>query len=244
MNQTLARPHRYFFGTRTLPCPYIDGRVERKVVTDLSGPGADQLYDKLSRAGFRRSHGLAYRPACPSCNACVPVRIVVDDFVAGRSFRKVMNVNADVTARDDETLATVEQYRLFSRYQGSRHGGGDMASMNFRDYRAMVEESPVDSRVIEYRLSDGRLIAVMLADALSDSLSAVYSFFDPTLTKRSLGTYMILWLVESARARSLPYVYLGYWIADSAKMSYKSRFQPIEGLASGGWTRIAVSDPG
>lgn len=243
MNQTLSRPHRYFFGTRTLPCPYIDGRVERKVVTELSGPGADHLYDKLSRAGFRRSHGLAYRPACPSCNACVPVRIVVDDFVAGRSFRKVMNANADVTAQDDESLATVEQYRLFSRYQGSRHGGGDMASMNFRDYRAMVEETPVDSQVIEYRLSDGRLVGVMLADALNDSLSAVYSFFDPTLTKRSLGTFMILWLVEHARARSMPYVYLGYWIADSAKMSYKSRFQPIEGLGSDGWTRIAPPDP-
>lgn len=242
MNQTLTRPHRYFFGTRTLPCPYIDGRVERKVVTDLSGPGAAQLYERLSRAGFRRSHGLAYRPACPSCTACVPVRIVAEEFVPNRSFRRVQAANADIEVKETAVLATVEQYRLFTRYQGSRHGGGDMASMSFNEYRSMIEESPVDSRVIEYRLPDGRLIAVMLADVLSDSLSAVYSFFDPVLIKRSLGTYMILQLIDRSRSLSLPYVYLGYWIADSAKMSYKARFKPVEGLSGGGWTPIGEQD--
>ena len=238
MNQTLTRPHRFFFGTRTLTCPYIDGRVERKVVTELAGPGAGDLYERLSRAGFRRSHGLAYRPACPSCTACVPVRIVVDGFETNKSFRRVIKANADVEFNDIGAMATVEQYRLFTRYQNSRHGGGDMASMTFGDYRAMIEDTPVDSRVIEFRDADENLVAVMLADVMRDSLSAVYSFFDPDLVKRSLGTFMVVWLVNYAGAMALPYVYLGYWIEDSAKMSYKSRFRPMERLAEDGWTRM------
>ena len=238
MNQTLSRPHRFFFGTRTLSCPYIEGRVERKVVTELNGLGASELYERLSRAGFRRSHGLAYRPACPSCTACVPVRIVVDGFETNKSFRRVLKTNGDLAFDDIGPMATVEQYRLFTKYQNSRHGGGDMASMTFGDYRAMIEDTPVDSRVIEFRDGDGRLVAVMLADVMRDSLSAVYSFFDPELVKRSLGTFMILWLVNYADALSLGFVYLGYWIEDSAKMSYKSRFQPMEQLSNGGWTRL------
>lgn len=237
MNQTFVRPHRFFFGTRTLACPYIDGRVERKVVTEISGPDADELYERLSRAGFRRSHGLAYRPACPSCDACVPVRIVVKEFEHNRSFRRILKTNVDLVFRDVGALATVEHYRLFMRYQNSRHGGGDMASMTFADYRAMIEETPVDSRVIEFREPDGRLIAVMLADVMRDSISAVYSFFDPDRVKRSLGTFMILWLVNYADVLRLSHVYLGYWIADSPKMAYKARFRPLERLSNGRWVR-------
>lgn len=211
--------------------------MERKVVTELSGPGAADLYERLSRAGFRRSHGLAYRPACPSCNACVPVRIVVDDFDTGKSFRRVIKANSDLEFEDSGVLANIEQYRLFMKYQGSRHGGGDMASMSFNDYRAMIEDTPVDSRVIEYRTKDGALVAVMLADVMGDSISAVYSFFDPDLIKRSLGTFMILWLVNYARALSLGHVYLGYWIGESDKMSYKMRFRPMEKLTDGVWVQ-------
>ena len=236
MNQQLIRPDRFFFGTRSLPCPYIEGQTERKVVTDLTGHNAEELYERLSRAGFRRSHNLAYRPACPTCNACIPVRIVAGEFEMTKSFRRVMAANADLTADDTDAIATVEQYRLFSAYQRVRHEGGDMSGMAFNDYRAMVEDTPVTSRTVEFRDGDGALVAVMLMDRMTDSLSAVYSFFDGSLARRSLGTYMILWMVEYARTLALPYVYLGFWIDASDKMAYKARFQPLEALNDGGWT--------
>ena len=235
MNQQLIRPDRFFFGTRSLPCPYIEGNTERKVVTDLSGPNAAVLYERLSKAGFRRSHGLAYRPACPGCNACVPVRVAAKDFYFTRSFRRVMNANADLTVDDVEAIATVEQYHLFSAYQHARHNGGQMSGMAFADYRAMVEDTPVASRTVEFRNDEGGLVGVMLMDRMEDSLSAVYSFFDGSQTRRSLGTFMILSMIENARATGLPYLYLGYWIEDSEKMAYKARFRPHEVLKHDGW---------
>ncbi len=236
MNQQLTRPDRFFFGTRSLPCPYIAGQTERKVVTDLTGNNAEELYERLSRAGFRRSHNLAYRPACPTCNACIPARIAARDFEMTRSFRRVMATNSDVTVDDMDAMATVEQYRLFSAYQQARHEGGDMSGMAFNDYRSMVEDTPVKSRTVEFRDDEGNLLAVMLMDRMEDSLSAVYSFFDGNMGRRSLGTFMILWMVEYARTLGLPYVYLGYWINGSDKMAYKDRFQPLEVLGNDGWT--------
>jgi arginine-tRNA-protein transferase len=236
MNQQLTRPDRFFFGTRSLPCPYIAGQTERKVVTDLTGNNAEELYERLSRAGFRRSHNLAYRPACPTCNACIPARIAARDFEMTRSFRRVMTTNSDVTVDDMDVIATVEQYRLFSAYQQARHEGGDMSGMAFNDYRSMVEDTPVKSRTVEFRDDEGNLLAVMLMDRMEDSLSAVYSFFDGNMGRRSLGTFMILWMVEYARTLGLPYVYLGYWINGSDKMAYKARFQPLEVLGNDGWT--------
>lgn len=236
------QPHRFFMGTRAMPCPYVAGRLERKVVTDLATPDAPDLYERLSRAGFRRSHGLAYRPACPSCTACVPVRIVADEFDWTRTYRRLKGRNADLTAADIPARATMEQYRLFMRYQRSRHSGGEMSAMTWRDYRAMVEDTPVDTRTVEFRDPAGALVGVMLADRQKDALSAVYSLYDPTLTTRSLGTWMVLWLVETAAAAGVPYVYLGYWIAESPKMAYKSRFRPLEGLGPDGWARIAPSE--
>lgn len=236
MNQQLTRPDRFFFGTRSLPCPYIAGQTERKVVTDLTGNNAEELYERLSRAGFRRSHNLAYRPACPTCNACIPARIAARDFEMTRSFRRVMATNSDVTVDDMDAIATVEQYRLFSAYQQARHEGGDMSGMAFNDYRSMVEDTPVKSRTVEFRDDEGNLLAVMLMDRMEDSLSAVYSFFDGNMGRRSLGTFMILWMVEYARTLGLPYVYLGYWINGSDKMAYKDRFQPLEVLGNDGWT--------
>ena len=236
MNQQLTRPDRFFFGTRSLPCPYIAGQTERKVVTDLTGNNAEELYERLSRAGFRRSHNLAYRPACPTCNACIPARIAARDFEMTRSFRRVMATNSDVTVDDMDAMATVEQYRLFSAYQQARHEGGDMSGMAFNDYRSMVEDTPVKSRTVEFRDDEGNLLAIMLMDRMEDSLSAVYSFFDGNMGRRSLGTFMILWMVEYARTLGLPYVYLGYWINGSDKMAYKDRFQPLEVLGNDGWT--------
>lgn len=230
----IRRPH-FFFTTAPMPCPYLDGRMERKIVTELVGQDARQLHDSLSRAGFRRSHSIAYAPACPGCSACVPVRVVVDGVQRKKSFRRIMKTNADLTARIVPARATAEQYRLFNAYQEQRHTGSDMALMGFYDYRAMVEDSPIDTSLVEFRDPDGRLISVCLMDRMDDGLSAVYSFFAPTESRQGLGTFMVLWLIEQAQRERLPYVYLGYWIKESRKMAYKIRFQPLEGFTPDGW---------
>ncbi|MFT5439546.1 MAG: arginyl-tRNA--protein-N-Asp/Glu arginylyltransferase [Alphaproteobacteria bacterium] len=241
MNRPIEQQaHRLFMGTRALPCPYLPGKIERKVVTDLSVPKAMELYERLSRGGFRRSHSLAYRPACPGCSACVPVRIRTGDFVWSRTFRRLMKRNADLTVTDMAAHATMEQFRLFTRYQRSRHTGGEMSTMGFRDYRTMVEDSPIDTRIIEFRDRESELVGVMLADRQLDALSAVYSMYDPDEERRSLGTWMVLWMVKRAAEQELPFVYLGYWIEQSPKMAYKARFRPLEGLGPDGWDVIAV----
>ncbi len=231
----LAVPPQHFYRTAALPCPYVPGRVERKLITELSGHEAIEFYNGLSRAGFRRSHHLAYRPACSGCSGCVPVRIPVADFAAGRSLRRIRNSNGDLAVRVAEPQATLEQYRLFARYQRSRHSDSDMASMTFGDYRAMIEDSPVMTRLIELRGGGNRFLGACLVDLLDDGLSAVYSFYDPDAIKRSLGTFLVLALVDEARHRRLPYVYLGYWIGESPKMAYKARFRPLERLGPQGW---------
>ena len=231
----LRLPRQMFHVLPETPCPYVPGQRERKVLTEIDGADPDAAYSLLSRAGFRRSHQFAYRPACVGCSACVPVRVAADDFVSTQSLRRVWRANADVVSRERAAHATPEDFELFVRYIGTRHDDGEMAGMTFADYRGMVEESRVDTRISEFRDGDGRLLAACLVDWLSDGPSAVYSFFEPTLSHRSLGTYMVLWLIAAARDRGLPYVYLGYWIADSPKMAYKARFRPLEGLGPDGW---------
>jgi arginine-tRNA-protein transferase len=228
---------RFFFVTTPLPCPYFADRLERRVVTELAGRDASRFHDLLSLAGFRRSHGVAYIPACPGCSACVPVRIDVDGFRSTRNWRRLRKVNADLAATWKPPAATDEQFELFSRYQQARHGDGDMTRMDFPDYRALIEDTPIDTSLVEFRDADGVLKAACLTDVLGDGLSAVYSYFDPIpeMEKRSLGTYMILWLIEQARERGLPYVYLGFWIAGCRKMAYKNRFRPLEHLTRDGW---------
>jgi len=240
MNQQLLRPDRFFFGTRSLACPYIQGKTERKVVTDLSGANASELHERLTRSGFRRSHSLAYRPACPSCSACVPIRINVTSFQTTKSFQRINRLNSDLCVVPVEAAASAEQYKLFSTYQHTRHPDGDMSTMKFSDYRAMVEDTPVETYTVEFRDSNGSLLSVMLMDRIGDSLSAVYSFFDCRKTRRSLGTYMILWMVKRAQSLKLNYVYLGYWIDGSDKMAYKTRFQPVEILIKSKWRALDV----
>ncbi len=217
------------------PCPYLAQRNERKLFTDLATPGGRHLYDDLSRAGFRRSHRFAYRPACTNCQACVPVRIDARAFAPGGSLRRVMRRNADLWARERPARATTEHYRLFARYVDARHGDGDMAAMTFADYQAMVEETVLDTRLHELRDASGQLMAVALVDWLDDGPSAVYSFFEAQTTDRSLGTQIILQLIADALTCDLPYVYLGYWIAETRKMAYKTRFRPLEALGPSGW---------
>ena len=241
---TFKSPRRpqFFYTTAPLPCPYLPGRVERKVVTEVSGQDAEAMHDKLSRAGFRRSHNIAYAPVCQGCNACIPIRIPVAGFQPDRTLRRNAKANAATIGYDTPARATAEQYQLFQRYQQARHGDGDMATMSFYDYRAMVEDTPIDTCVIEFREPDDRLVGACLTDRLGDGLSAVYSYFAPELDKRSLGTYAILWLVRRAREMNLPYVYLGYWVPQSRKMAYKARFRPSEILQGGAWRELRDSD--
>jgi len=237
--QALLVPPQHFYRTSALPCPYLTEHFERKLITELAGHEAQSLYNILSRAGFRRSHHLAYRPACARC-ACVPVRIPVGQFTMSRSLRRIRRINADLVARVVEPRASVEQFRLFTRYQRSRHVDSDMASMTFGDFRAMIEESPVASRLVEVVRPRGGTVGACLVDVLDDGLSAVYSFFDPEERRRSLGTLLVLALIDAARERGLGYVYLGYWIAESRKMAYKARFRPLEGFGTDGWRLLTL----
>lgn len=235
MKHRVQIPLRHFFATPPTPCPYLPGRFERKVVTLLAGEDPDRLHHALSQAGFRRSQDLAYRPACDDCSACVPVRIPVGVFTPNRSLARVIARNRTIVGRKLLPVASVEHFRVFRRYLLSRHAGGGMADMDYGDYRAMVEDTPVETHLFEFRHPDSRLYGVCLTDRMADGISLVYSFFDPDFSATSPGSFMILWHVEEARRLGLDYVYLGYWIAESNKMAYKTRFQPLERLDAEGW---------
>jgi arginine-tRNA-protein transferase len=185
---------------------------------------------------------VAYRPACPGCGACVPVRVAADRFRPSRSQRRVARTNLDLLAREAPPIATPEQFDLFARYQRSRHGDGEMARMGFEEYRAMVEDSAVATALVEFRAAGGALLAACLFDRMADGLSAVYSFFDPHENARGLGTHAVLWLIAQARSECRAHVYLGYWIADSRKMAYKARFQPLQALAGGVWRDLPQAE--
>jgi len=216
----------------------LPGRTERKIVTELAGTEAETLHERLSRAGFRRSHNIAYAPVCPGCQACVPIRVVSEDFTPDRTQRRILRANADLSISEMPARATAEQFTLFQRYQKTRHADGDMAAMGYYDYRAMIEDTPISTGILEFRDARDRLVGACLTDWLADGLSAVYSFFDTDEDKRSLGTFAVLWLIGRARSLGLPYVYLGYWVPESRKMAYKARFLPQQRLVAGGWTRI------
>jgi arginine-tRNA-protein transferase len=239
----LAPPLLQFFATAPVACPYVPGRAERKLIVELDGREAASVYDDLSRAGFRRSHRFAYRPACRGCAACVPVRIAVDHFQDARWTRRIRNANRDLSADLMPARATPEQFRLFLGYQHARHGDSEMASMSYRDYRGMVEDTPTRTQIVEFRDATGRLVAASLVDRLDDGMSAVYSFFDPARPRRSLGSWSILWLVEECRRQGEAFVYLGYWIADSPKMAYKGRFPALEQLTAAGWDAVRPPTP-
>jgi arginine-tRNA-protein transferase len=229
-----------FLVTTEVPCPYLPDRQERKIITELGGGNAPELFELLSHAGFRRSHGIAYRPACAGCQACVPVRIPVDLFQASRSHRRIWKRNGDLVAEICDNLPTHEQYDLFATYLEARHSDGEMVGMGPQDYSSMVADSPIDTRLVEFRNPGGELTACCLTDWGKDGISAVYSFFDPDRAVDSLGSYIILWLIETARAHQLPYVYLGYWVAGSRKMAYKARFEPLESYGPSGWTLLTT----
>ena len=237
-----------FYLTSPAPCPYLPGRDERKVFTHLVGKRAGALNDTLTQSGFRRSQTIAYRPACEDCRACVSVRVKVADFTPSRNMRRILDANTDLIGHANTAQPTSEQYSLFRAYLDTRHADGGMADMSVLDYSMMIEDSHVDTRVIEYRArgidsfitgrGEGPLIGVCLTDVLDDGLSMVYSYYDVAQADRSLGTFMILEHIERARRMGLPHVYLGYWVEGSRKMAYKARFLPQERLGMTGWELV------
>jgi leucyl-tRNA---protein transferase len=255
-----SRDTPQFYLTAPSPCPYLAGKEERKVFTHLVGERAGELNNILTQGGFRRSQSIAYRPACEGCRCCVSVRVVAKEFQPTRSMRRIANRNADLTSDMKVAVPTSEQYAIFRAYLDSRHRDGGMADMTVLDYAMMVEDSHIETRIIEYRRRDlptghvtaqaaedddvgvrrgaSELIAVALTDVLADGLSMVYSFFEPDDAPRSLGTFMVLDHIARAQRMGLAYVYLGYWVRGSRKMDYKGRFLPQERLTPDGWARV------
>jgi arginyl-tRNA--protein-N-Asp/Glu arginylyltransferase len=251
-----SRDTPQFYLTAPSPCPYLAGKEERKVFTHLVGERAPELNNILTQGGFRLSQSIAYRPACEGCRSCVSVRVIARDFRPTRSMRRVANGNADIESEMRLAVPTSEQYAVFRAYLDSRHRDGGMADMTVLDYAMMVEDSHIETRIVEYRRREapgasapaaggggrvrrrGDLLAVALTDVLGDGLSMVYSFFEPDESARSLGTLMVLDHIVRAQRMGLSYVYLGYWVGGSRKMDYKSRFLPQERLTPDGWMRV------
>jgi len=229
-----------FFITAPSPCPYLPGQVERKVFTHLLGPDPRSLNSQLSQGGFRRSQSIAYRPGCESCSACSSTRVPVIGFEWTRSFKRVLKANSDLIASIVSPIATQEHYDLFRSYIDTRHSDGGMADMSVLDFAAMIDESVVDTRLVEYRYAKshpqgGQLAAAVLIDVLQDGLSLIYSFFDTDDSTKSLGTFIILDCITRVRRLGLQYLYLGYFVQGSRKMAYKERFLPQERLGAQGW---------
>ena len=246
----MPAPFRYprFFVTTPAPCPYLPGRTERKGFTELAGNDAGELSEALSRIGFRRSQGVAYRPSCIDCGACVSVRVIAPEFEPNASQKKLMKRHADLEVSACRPWSTEEQYALMRRYLELRHPGGGMAGMDEIDFADMVEHSAVDTYVVEYREPPsgdrpGKLVGACITDRQNDGLSMVYSFFAPEEDGRpGLGTFIILDHIERAARAGLSHVYMGYWVAGSKRMEYKARFQPMERLGPTGWRRMTEAD--
>lgn len=220
--------------------------MERKLFTSLQTEHAEVLNNSLSKQGFRRSQNVLYRPSCADCVACLSARIDVSAFTPSKSQRRVMKRALPLNRKISAPWATEDQYDLFRRYLDDRHFDGGMADMDIFEFAAMVEETPIRSRVVEYRANDGTdtapIAAVSLTDILDDGVSMVYSFFDTDLKDFSLGTWMILDHVAIAREAGLPYVYLGYWVPGSPKMDYKANFSGLEVYRGGAWLPLSKKD--
>ncbi len=226
-----------FYATGRHACPYLPDREAVTLFADPAAPTDMALYSRLLRQGYRRSGPYIYRPACPACAACVPVRLPVAEFRPRRSQRHCQARNADLRTTVRPALFDPEHYALYRRYIAARHPDGGMETDSGSRYMEFLTAHWAETAFVEFRLGD-RLVAVAVTDLVSDGLSAVYTFYDPDLGSRGLGTHAILWQIARARHEGLPHLYLGYWIAGSRKMAYKAAFRPLEGWLRDHWQRL------
>lgn len=218
-------------------CSYLVGQKATTFFVDPNQPMSGPLYEQLSSSGFRRSGSHVYRPQCTSCQACIPARVSVQLFTPNRQQKRCLKRNAEIEFVEVDTIDTDEHYKLYERYIAERHGDGDMFPATREQFQGFLTKEWDITHYFEFRL-DGALAGVVVSDRLSNAFSAVYTYFDPSLASRSLGTLGVLLQIERAKAMNLQYLYLGYWIKNSPKMNYKTQFRPLELRHSKGWTLL------
>ncbi|WP_075187966.1 arginyltransferase [Teredinibacter haidensis] len=231
------------YATRPHSCSYLPDKDATTVFIDPIAEIDADIYSELSRYGFRRSGSNIYRPHCDECQACVPIRLIVDDFKPNRSQRRCIKANTDLAITTVESISTEEHYSLYETYINERHADGDMYPASYEQYSDFLTAEWGVTRFIEMRDQDAKLVAVAVTDRLDHGLSAAYTFFDPALTNRSLGTFGILYQIQLARELQLPFAYLGYWIRKCQKMNYKTQYQPYQVLINQAWVTVTDYPP-
>lgn len=225
------------YSTSSHPCSYLDDQSARTLFVDPEASISSEQHTRLSQLGFRRSGSHYYIPFCDNCQACVPCRVIVNDFSPGRTFRRILKRNEDLTIRQVYSIATREHYDLYERYINTRHRDGDMFPATQDQYYSFLINSCSTTSYYQINLN-ASMAGIIINDVLDDGLSAVYTFFDPDMSDRSLGTFAVLWQIEKAREMKLDHLYLGYWIKQSNKMNYKSRYRPLQLLTNGSWKTL------